>query len=217
MVGHDLRNPLTGIKGAAYILRNALDSGDREKMREFVELIERNVEYSDRIVNDLLEYSKDIHLDLAPTNLKSVVTDALRIVKVLRKARIVTLVEDQKLRVDSQQMSRVFVNLIENAIEAMPNGGTLTIQSRKTEDDMEVAFADTGTGIEKETMEKLWTPLFTTKAKGMGLGLAISKRIVEAHNGSISVESITGKGSTFTVRLPIDSEGANVDGKKAFS
>ena len=101
-------------------------------------------------------------------------------------------------------MMRVFINLIKNAIDAMPEKGTLEITNHQTRDCVEIAFADTGTGMPKETLQKIFTPLFTTKAQGMGFGLAICKRIIEAHGGKISVETATGKGTTFTVTLPIE-------------
>jgi signal transduction histidine kinase len=85
----------------------------------------------------------------------------------------------------------------------MPKGGRLTIKSTKLNENVQITFSDTGMGMTKETLEKLWAPLFTTKAKGMGLGLAICKRIVEAHGGSISVESVVGKGTTFAITIPI--------------
>jgi signal transduction histidine kinase len=110
------------------------------------------------------------------------------------------------LVVDASKIERVFVNLIKNAIDAMPNGGELTIQSAKSSGNMEVRFADTGEGMTDEVKEDLWKPLKTTKAKGMGLGLAICKRIIEAHGGSIEVESAQGRGSTFMVVLPFRQE-----------
>jgi signal transduction histidine kinase len=101
-------------------------------------------------------------------------------------------------------MRRVFVNIIKNAVDAMPNGGRLTITSREMKDCVVISFSDTGIGMSREVASKIWTPLFTTKAKGMGFGLPICKRIVEGHGGKITVESISGKGSTFTMTLPIE-------------
>jgi signal transduction histidine kinase len=109
-----------------------------------------------------------------------------------------------KIVVDTETLVRAFVNIIRNAIDAMPNGGTLTISSRQTATDLEFAFSDTGLGMSKEVLDRMWTPFFTTKAKGMGLGLSICKRIVEAHNGKISVSSVEGEGTTFTVTFPIE-------------
>jgi len=107
------------------------------------------------------------------------------------------------LKIDTKRMRRVFTNIIKNAIDAMPKGGELTIGSESTEDNVVFSISDTGEGMSKETLNRLWTPLFTTKAKGMGFGLTICKRFVEGHGGKILVESELGKGSTFKVTLPI--------------
>jgi signal transduction histidine kinase len=111
---------------------------------------------------------------------------------------------EPKIKVDVEKMKRVFVNLMKNAVDAMPIGGKLVIESKKLANNVEITITDTGTGIPNDVLEKLWIPLFTTKAKGMGLGLPICKRFVEAHEGSISVESAVGKGTTFTVSVPIE-------------
>mgnify|MGYP001111081813 FL=1 len=207
MVGHDLRNPLTSIAGAAYLLKTTLGSKMDDKTRESLELIEKNVRDSDKIVKDLLEYSGEIQLELTVANPKSLAEEALSIFNIPENVRVIDLSKNEPgITVDVEKMQRVFVNLIKNAVEAMPEGGTLSISSRKTNGDVEVSFADTGIGMTKEDVEKAFGPFFTTKAKGLGLGLAISKRIVEKHGGSILVESTPGKGSTFTVRLPIKPE-----------
>jgi signal transduction histidine kinase len=109
------------------------------------------------------------------------------------------------MEVDTDKMKRVFVNIIKNAVDAMPKGGKLTIESRKSNGDMEIVFSDTGAGMSEETLKNIFKPLFTTKAKGMGFGLPICKRFVEAHGGKIHVRSTVGKGSTFIVTLPIES------------
>jgi len=111
--------------------------------------------------------------------------------------------EKLKIHLDKEKMQRVFVNIIKNAIDAMPKGGTLTVTNRKSNRSLEITFSDTGAGMSKETLGKIWRPLFTTKAKGMGFGLAICKRIVEAHGGKIFVKSTIGKGSAFTVSIPL--------------
>jgi len=204
MVAHDLRNPLAGISGAAYYLRTKLGPTIGGNEKEMLGVIEQSIERSDKIVRDLLEYSESLRLELSVTDAKSITRDALALLKVPTEIRIVDSTENEpKMRVDAEKMRRVFLNLMQNAFDAMPQGGALTIASVKRDGSVQITFADTGVGIAGELLERLWTPLITTKAKGMGLGLPIAKRLVEEHGGSISVESQPGKGSTFTVTLPI--------------
>jgi len=108
------------------------------------------------------------------------------------------------LRVDVNQLKGVFQNLAKNAVDAMDQNGTLTIVTREEDGSVEVAFKDTGKGITEEVRSQLFKPFFSTKIKGMGIGLAICQKFVQAHNGTINVESEVDKGSTFTVKLPIE-------------
>ncbi|MEM2879958.1 MAG: PAS domain S-box protein [Candidatus Bathyarchaeia archaeon] len=205
MVGHDLRNPLTSIAGAAYYLKRRLSQLGDERIMEMLDLIEKNIAYSNKIINDLLDYSREVKLDITETNPENVVNEALAVVEIPSNIKVVKLVDKKpKMKADSEKLKRIFVNLIRNAVDAMPKGGTLTIKSMKKGDSVVFTVSDTGVGMTKEVMEKLWTPLFTTKAKGMGFGLAICKRFVEAHGGTITVESAPGKGTTFTVTLPLE-------------
>ncbi len=212
MVGHDLRNPLTGIAGAAYYLKAKLGPGVDSKMMQMLEVIDENIENSNKIINDLLEYSRELHLELTETSVKMIVREALASVEVPRNIRLVDSTRSQpRTMVDVEKLKRVFVNLIQNAFDAMPRGGALTIISKESNGNLEIRFRDTGVGMTEETMEKIWGPFFTTKAKGMGFGLAICRRIVEAHRGSISVESTVRKGTTFTITLPITSKPEEVE------
>jgi PAS domain S-box-containing protein len=206
MVGHDLRNPLTGIKGATYYLRSKCGASTDSRAKGMLKTIEECIDYSNKIVNDLLEYSTEMKLDLTETNAKTLIARSKSIVKYPANVRVVDVVDDEPtIMVDEAKMCRAFGNIIKNAIDAMPEGGTLTITSTKMEDELEIVFRDTGTGMSEETLDKLrlWVPLFTTKAKGMGFGLAICKRIMEAHGGKIRVESQLGKGTTVTVSFPL--------------
>ena len=204
MIGHDLRNPLTGIAGAAYYLEAKCSSKMDSKLKEMFKVIEKDVEYSNKIINDLLEYSREIKLDLNESNPRSMVKEALSAVKIPKRVEVADLTRDKpEMKVDTDKMKRVFVNIIKNAVDAMPKGGKLTIESRESNGDLEIVLSDTGVGMSEKTLRNIYRPLFTTKAKGMGFGLAICKRFVEAHGGKIHVRSTTGKGSTFTVTLPI--------------
>jgi PAS domain S-box-containing protein len=204
MVGHDLRNPLAGISGAAYYLKKRLNTGAEKRLLEMVELIEKNVWHSNRIIGDLLDYSKELRLDPSETTIHSIVQEALNLAEVSAAVKIVNLTDQEtKIRVDLEKMTRVFVNIIRNAVEAMPKGGQLTITGKVSKNMCEIEFKDDGMGIDERTLQKLWSPFFTTKTKGMGLGLSICRRIVEAHGGRISVNSHVGKGTAFTISMPV--------------
>jgi PAS domain S-box-containing protein len=204
MVGHDLRNPLQGISGAAYLLRQKFGSTADPETLEMLRLIEMGVGRADNIVKELLDYSREIRLELTETNAKTITEAALLQVRIPENVTVRDLTYDKpRLLIDAAKIERVFVNLVGNAIDAMSKGGELTITCAEAGEILEVQFSDSGEGIRDDVMRNLWKPLNTTKSKGMGLGLAICKRIVEAHGGSIEVKSILGKGSTFTIRLPI--------------
>jgi PAS domain S-box-containing protein len=216
MVGHDLRNPLTGIKNATYYLKKKGATCPESQAKEMLETIDKCIDHANKIINDLLDYSREIHLDLTEYAPRSLFDDALRMIQVPDRIQIVNhVLGETQIRVDTDKMMRVFINLIKNAIDAMPEKGTLKIRSRQTKDTLEIAFADTGIGIPEETLRKLFLPLSTTKAQGMGFGLAICKRIIEAHGGTITVKTEVGKGTTFTVTLPVKPK-VEVGGEKTW-
>ena len=213
MIGHDLRNPLTGIKNAAYYLKKKGTEISEVQAKQMLDTIDRCVDYSNKIVNDLLDYSREIRLDLQECSPRQMMFESLAMVQVPEKVKIVNnLLQKQTLKADPDKIKRVFVNLIKNAIDAMPNGGKLTIDG-KVNCNLEISFEDTGTGISDEVMPKLFSPLFTTKAQGMGFGLAICKRIIEAHGGTISVKTAKGQGTTFLLALPIEPK-SEIGGEK---
>jgi PAS domain S-box-containing protein len=207
MVGHDLRNPLTSIKNAAYYLNRKRGTLMDVKEKSMFEIIDKSVEHANKIINNLLDYSKEISLEIEECTPKSLIDYVLLMTQIPKNIRIHDQTQDQPtMWVDSNKMERVFINLIKNAIDAMPQGGKLEIGSHQKGENVDFTFADTGTGMTEQTKAKIFMPLFTTKAQGMGFGLAICKRIVEAHGGKISAESILGKGTTFTITLPIEQE-----------
>ena len=216
MVGHDLRNPLTGIKNSAYFLKKKGKGISAEQGREMLETIDKCVDYSNKIVNDLLDYSREIHLDLGEQSPRRLLEECLAMINVPEKIIIVNSIDDSlNFVVDSSKIKRIFINLIKNAIDAMPNGGSLTIDGKKVNGNLEISFSDTGIGISEEVLRKLFSPLFTTKAQGMGFGLAICKRLIEAHGGTITVKTVKGTGTTFTVTLPVEPK-QGVGGEKVW-
>jgi PAS domain S-box-containing protein len=205
MVGHDLRNPLTGISGAAYYLKETLGPTLDAKAKEMLTVIEHDVEYANSIMTDLVEYSGEMQLTMTEASPRSIVEQALALVRVPEDVRVSNLTNDQtKIMVDVDKMERAFVNLIKNAADAMPEGGELTITSNKSDGNLQIVVSDTGAGIKQEDMARIGTPFYTTKAKGMGLGLSISRRIVEGHGGSITMESNEEGGTRVTVTVPIN-------------
>jgi len=205
MVGHDLRNPLTGIKNAAYYLQVKQCSGLNDTGKKMLEIIDSAIAHADKIIGDLQDYSKEMHLDLESCSTRSILKEALALVQIPSAVKIIdNTLDEHVIKADRAKLTRVFINIVRNAVDAMPDGGTLQVASTRTDGNVEISFADTGVGMSQETLDKLFSPLVTTKAQGMGFGLAICKRVVEAHGGEIKVKSAVGKGSTFTVILPIE-------------
>jgi len=203
-IGHDLRNPLTGIKSASYFMRmkgSALAEADKKMM---LEVIDNAVEDSNRIINSLLDYSCELHLERSKCTPKSLLLYALSKIQVPNRIKILDHTRDEpEMFLDAPKIESVFVSVIQNAIEAIPENGSIEIQSIRKDSNVEIAFIDSGIGIPEAILSKIFSPLVTTKAKGMGLGLAICKRIVDAHDGKIAVESTVNKGTTLTITLPI--------------
>jgi PAS domain S-box-containing protein len=204
MVGHDLRNPLTGITGAVYYLKAKQKQKNDPKIKQMIDVIDECINYSNKIIDDLLDYSRELKLEPTETNPRKLLSQSLSMIKIPKNVKITDTTQDEpKITVDEAKMNRIFVNIIKNSIEAMPNGGTLTITSKAAKRRMKITCTDTGAGMTRETLRKIGSPLFTTKSKGMGFGLAICKRIVEAHGGRMHVKSAVGKGTTITVTVPV--------------
>lgn len=211
-VAHELNNPLTGVLLYTRLMLKALKEGrlDIETSKERLSLMEQETERCTRIIKNLLDFARQTQPKPVPFVLEKVLKNALSILShyaELSNVNIVVELEKDTPLVfaDPDQIQQVFVNIILNAIQAMPNGGTLTIRSGYIGGTKEVyiKFTDTGVGIPKENLKKLFTPFFTTKekGKGVGLGLAVCYGIIQRHKGKIEVESEVGKGTTFTIKL----------------
>jgi len=203
-VGHELRNPLGAIKNAAYFLNLSLESPEPE-VKETLEILEKEVESCERIIASLLDFARRKPPARRKVEVNAVLRQALSRSSVPEKVEVVTELDTlPAVLADPDQLTQVFGNIILNAVQAMPHGGRLVIKSEAPAPKwVAVSFADTGVGIPGENLAKLFEPLFTTRAKGIGLGLAVTKTLVEGHGGTIEVRSEVGKGSIFTVRLPV--------------
>ncbi len=220
-IAHEIKNPLTGISCAVQVLQSDMDEGDVNK--GLTSEILNHIKRLDSTIKDLLNYAKPKPPRFEPLKLSSILDKTIFFVYTeARKHKVIieTEIESEEhdVMVDSDQMQQIFLNLIINAVQAMPDGGKLTIvvsEKDKKEfeidvsdiiaDDsaLEIRFEDTGKGIDEEYLDSIFDPFFTRKSKGTGLGLSISQRIIHEHGGEIAVKSIVGKGSVFTVYLPI--------------
>jgi len=204
-VGHELRNPLGVIKNSVYFLNMALESKDPELL-ETLKILEKEVATSERIINSLLDFARDKPPLRRKVDIRQILPGILSRISVPGNIQVEYPVVNSLPRVmaDPDQLDQVFGNIILNAVQAMPQGGRLMIKSETREPGwVAVSITDTGVGIPEENIEKIFEPLFTSKAKGIGLGMAISKTFIESHCGSIEVQSKPGKGTTFTVKLPV--------------
>ncbi len=210
-LAHELRNPMGVIRGSAELLAKNV-SAENAVAREMASVIAGEVDRTDALVRRFLEFARPSPLRPARNDLRAAVESAVaELRRTVPAERNGVRVETDlagvlgPFRFDRELMERVFFNLLLNGAEAMPNGGTLRVTARRREEEAEVEVSDTGEGIASENLESIFNPFFTTKPKGVGLGLAIVSKIVAEHGGRIAVASEPGRGTTFKVSLPLGS------------
>jgi two-component system, NtrC family, sensor histidine kinase HydH len=202
-VGHELRNPLAVIMNVLYLMEIMAGAGASEAMRRHLATAKRETSAANLIVSDLLDYAADRAPLSAPVQLADLVTEALSVVPPPTGVEVVTHVEpDTEINADRDQIRQVLLNLITNGYDAMPDGGVLDVSVRPAQDSAQITVTDTGMGMDMETRSHIFTPFYTTKSRGIGLGLAVIKRVVEAHGGAITVQSTPSVGTSFTVTVP---------------
>ena len=214
MVGHDIRNPLQSITGELYLAKTSLESlpnaPEKEEVKESISYIEEQLIYVNKIVQDLQDFAKTAKPQMQKIDLKNVVENVLASVNIPENITFSASLKADipKFNSDPLYLKRILTNLTLNAAQAMPNGGKITVTATCKGSKILVTVADTGQGIPEDVKDKLFKPLFTTKAKGQGLGLAIVKKLTEALDGKVTVESEIGKGTKFIIELPITSTSA---------
>jgi len=207
MVGHDIRNPLQGITSDIYLARTELasipNSKEKKNVLESLNEIEKNIEYINKIVQDLQDYARPLNPTTEENDLKQIIERIISKNVVPKNVKVKVKIPDsaRKIHADSYYLNRILYNLVNNSIQAMPEGGSLAIQARKEGKYIVIAVVDTGVGIPKENQAKMFTPMFTTKSKGQGFGLPVVKRMVDSLGGFVTFESQEGKGTTFTIHL----------------
>jgi len=209
-VGHELRNPLGVMNNAIYLLRIVLADAD-SKTKEYLDIIKQEIDNSLRIITDLLDFARTKPPRKNTVNIRELIEASLKKCSIPEHVAI-RIDMPEKLPVlwtDQLQMEQVLQNLITNGIQAMPEkGGMVTIRTEQMLEEgiLRICVIDNGRGITAKNMKKLFQPLFTTKTKGIGLGLVVCKNLVEANGGRIEVQSEPDKGTTFCLLLPLESE-----------
>ncbi len=206
-VAHEINNPLTGVLTFAYLLRDKenVDKQDREDL----DVIINETTRAGEIVARLLDFARERPSAKEPLSINDVIRQTVRLIRNQKKVEQITIEEHlkedlPKVKGDKNQLEQVLLNLSLNACEAMPDGGTLTIRTSAQDGNVLVKVTDTGHGIKKEHLDRVFEPFFSTKpvGKGTGLGLSVSYGIVQQHGGSLEVDSVEGEGTTFTIVLP---------------
>ena len=198
MVRHDLRGPLQTIKSTSYLIRRR-----PEQTEDLTRKIDESLEYAVKILDDLKTMTKPDVLNLTLTNLSDLVEKSIDSTNIPATIIVDKHLIPLNLEIDQYRIRRVIDNLVKNAVEAMPNGGILTLNVDAEDGMALMSVSDTGCGIKDDIARNLFTPLFTTKPSGIGLGLAICRQVVMAHGGSITFKSRVGEGTIFRVALPL--------------
>lgn len=213
MVGHDIRNPLQAIISDIYLAKEELafcqDNENRTAIEENLSEIEKNAEYINKIVADLQDFARPLIPCIQRLDLKKIILESLSSINIPENIAVSCTVNESanEIMADENWVKRILFNLVNNAIQAMPKGGTFTILAYGDNSSITISVQDTGFGIPEEVKSRLFTPLFTTKSKGQGFGLAVIKRLTEALNGKVTFDSEIGKGTTFKINLPAISNG----------
>ena len=204
-VAHELRNPLSSIKGLALILKSKFKQ--QSSGTEAAEILISEVERLDRSISELLDYSRPENLRMRDIQLVQPIKNAIRLIRSDAQAENIEIIEkyedeNRLVEGDQDKLTQLFLNLFLNSLQAMDNGGTITVSTKHGDGKTLIAVEDTGQGIDEILREKIFDPYFTTKSDGTGLGLSLSAKIIEDHRGSITIESIKGDGTTVTITLP---------------
>jgi two-component system, NtrC family, sensor histidine kinase HydH len=203
-MAHEIRNPLGSIRGTAEILQDGIDPSD--KRYEFTRILIKEVDRLNKVVQDFLRFSRPAPVARARVEVNEILREILVLTRQTAFKNVVrsTLAASAVPPIlgDGEQLRQAFLNLVLNALQAMPGGGDLKISTTPAEGKVEIRFEDSGQGIPPENLERIFNPFFTTRQEGTGLGLAITHRIIQGHGGRIDVSSKLGGGTTFTVSLP---------------
>jgi len=206
VLAHEIRNPLGSIRGTAEILRDDYRPGDPK--HEFIEIQIKETERLNHVVEDFLRMARQQPLELRDCSIREELETIVTLVTKDALDRGISLLletneEPAIVRGDGEKLRQAFLNIVINALQATPTGGSVKIACRSNDTRYEIRFIDNGSGIPADELTKIFEPFYTTKTNGTGLGLAVTRKIIEGHGGTLDIESESGMGTTVTVRLPI--------------
>ncbi|HVP37139.1 MAG TPA: ATP-binding protein [Terriglobales bacterium] len=205
-IAHEIRNPLGSIQGSLEILRKDYKAEDSKY--EFLNILLKEVARLNKVITDFLNYARPALPNLIETDINQMISETVLILSPQASKKGVGLKTEldkslPRIKADPSQLKQAFINLILNSLEAIEGNGQILISTLQDKNSVRVKFQDTGKGMSEETKGKIFTPFFSTKENGAGLGLGIVERIVQNHKGEIKIESYLGKGTTFTLFFPI--------------
>jgi signal transduction histidine kinase len=206
VLAHEIRNPLGSIRGTAEILRDDYRPGDPK--HEFIEIQIKETERLNHVVEDFLRMARQKPVELSDCSIREELETIVTLVAKDAQDRGISLrlesnAEPAVIRGDGEKLRQAFLNIVINALQATPAGGSVSILLNKCKTGFEISFRDSGSGIAADSLQRIFEPFYTTKTDGTGLGLAVTRKIIEGHGGKMDIESEVGQGTTVSVRLPM--------------
>jgi len=211
VLAHEIRNPLGSIRGTAEILRDDYRPGDPK--HEFIEIQIKETERLNHVVEDFLRMARQKPMELRDCSIREELETIVTLVAKDAQDRGISLrfepnAEPAVIRGDGEKLRQAFLNIVINSLQATPAGGSVSIVLNKSDAGFEISFRDSGSGIATDDLQRIFEPFYTTKADGTGLGLAVTRKIIEGHGGRMDIESEVGQGTTVSVSLPRPAGGA---------
>ncbi|TAL29111.1 MAG: sensor histidine kinase, partial [Nitrospirae bacterium] len=215
-IAHEIRNPLNFISLSVDHIKEKYSPDENkenaEKFRSLISSIKQEIQRLNRLVEDFLDYGKPLKLHLQEVDISMLLEDIIGIIWAKADAEKITIVKKYDtlpaLKIDPELIKTCIFNVILNAFQAMPEGGTLTIKTESGDGALSIFVSDTGVGVSNDDLSKVFEPFFTTKRNGLGIGLAMTRRVIEEHGGKVSIRSVVGKGSEVKIALPIQQAAA---------
>jgi signal transduction histidine kinase len=212
-IAHEIKNPLNFISLSIDHMREIYRPADPAKTESFDSLVHNikgEIQRISRFAESFLEYGRPFELRRSKTSLAIIVDSVLELATAKAQQGKISIVREYdrlpEISLDPEFIRTCLYNIVLNAFEAMPDGGRLTVRAERLHERLSLAFADSGVGVEKEKLDKVFEPFFTTKSRGLGLGLALTRKVIEEHGGKVQFDSVPGEGSVVTLHFPLEED-----------